>query len=212
MYRTILFDLDGTLTDPGMGITNSVMHALSQMGYAVPPRETLYKFIGPPLYESFREFYGMDDRQVEQAVRLFRGYFAEQGIHENVLYAGIPQVLSQLRKAGKRLVLATSKPEKWANMVMHQFGLDEFVPEIAGATMGAERSKKAQVISYALQKFSVDPATAVMVGDREHDILGAKENGLPGIGVTYGFGDRQELEAAGAIQIADTPEQLLTLL
>lgn len=212
MYQTILFDLDGTLTDPGIGITNSAMYALEQMGYEVPPREKLYKFIGPPLYESFLDFYGMSQEQADEAVRLFREYFAEHGIHENELYEGIPQMLQQLKDSGKRLVLATSKPEKWAKIVMHHFGLDEYVPEIAGATMSRDRSKKGQVIAYALNQFQIDPATAVMVGDREHDILGGRENGLPGIGVTYGYGDRPELEAAGAIAVADTPEQLTTLL
>lgn len=212
MYQTILFDLDGTLTDPGIGITNSVMYALEQLEYEIPPREKLYKFIGPPLYESFREFYGMPQEQADEAVRLFRVYFAEHGIHENDLYDGIIEMLQQLKNAGKRLVLATSKPEEFAKIIMHRFELDTYVPEIAGASMGKERSKKGQVIAYALEQFGIDPATAVMVGDREHDILGGKENGLPGIGVTYGYGNRQELESAGAIAAVDTPEQLTTLL
>ena len=212
MYQTILFDLDGTLTDPGIGITNSAMYALEKLGYEVPAREELYKFIGPPLYDSFREFYDMSPEQTNEAVRLFREYFAEHGIHENELYDGIIEMLRQLKDGGKRLVLATSKPEKWANVVMHQFGLDVYVPEIAGASMGTERSKKGQVIAYALEQFGIDPATAVMVGDRKHDILGGRENNLPGIGVTYGYGDREELESAGAVAVVDTPEQLTTLL
>lgn len=212
MYQTILFDLDGTLTDPGIGITNSAMYALEKLGYPVPPRQELYKFIGPPLHDSFVEFYDMSQEQADEAVRLFREYFGQSGIHENIMYEGIPQMLQQLKHAGKRLVLATSKPEKWAKMVMHEFGLDAYVPEIAAATMGRERSQKAHVIAYALDTFRIDPSSAVMVGDRKYDILGGKENGLPGIGVTYGYGDRQELESAGADAVADSPKQLTTLL
>lgn len=212
MYQTILFDLDGTLTDPGMGITNSVMYALEKLGYEIPPRQALYKFIGPPLHDSFQDFYGMNTQQTDEAVRLFREYFARQGIRENALYPRIPEMLERLGGAGKHLVLATSKPEQWAKMVMEQFGLDRYVRDIAGATMTRERNKKGQVIAYALEAFGVDPATAVMVGDREHDILGGRENGLPGIGVTYGYGSREELEQAGAVGIAGAPDELAQLL
>ncbi len=212
MYQTILFDLDGTLTDPGMGITNSAMYALEQLGIEVPPREQLYKFIGPPLLDSFREFYGMNEAEAAEAVRLFRVYFADRGLHENELYDGIVPMLEQLDRAGKHLVLATSKPEKWARIIMAHFGLDRYVRDIAGATMDTSRTKKGDVIAYAMNEFHVDPACAVMVGDRKHDILGGLENHLPGIGVTYGYGDRAELEAAGAEAVADTPEELLKLL
>lgn len=212
MYQTILFDLDGTLTDPGMGITNSVMYALEKLGYERPERQELYKFIGPPLHDSFQMYYGMDTQQTDEAVRLFREYFARQGIKENQIYPGIMEMLRALHDAGRHLVLATSKPEQWARIIMADFGMDVYVPDIAGATMTRERNKKGLVIAYALEAFGVDPATAVMVGDREHDILGGKENGLPGIGVTYGYGDREELEHAGAVAVADTPEKLTKLL
>ena len=212
MYQTILFDLDGTLTDPGMGITNSVMYALEKLGSERPERQELYKFIGPPLHDSFQMYYGMDTQQTDEAVRLFREYFARQGIKENQIYPGIMEMLRALYDAGRHLVLATSKPEQWARIIMADFGMDVYVPDIAGATMTRERNKKGLVIAYALEAFGVDPATAVMVGDREHDILGGKENGLPGIGVTYGYGDREELERAGAVAVADTPEELTKLL
>ncbi len=212
MVQSILFDLDGTLTDPGMGITNSVMYALEHLGLAVPPRQELYKFIGPPLLESFREFYGMDEAQAAEAVRLFRVYFADRGLLENELYEGIVPMLRSLAEAGKHLVLATSKPEHWAKQIMARFGLDAYVRDIAGATMDATRNKKGQVIAYALERFGVDAGSCVMVGDRMHDVEGARENGIPCIGVTYGYGDRPELEAAGAAAVADSPEQLLNLL
>lgn len=212
MYQTILFDLDGTLTDPGLGITNSVMYALEKMGYAVPPRKELYKFIGPPLHDSFREYYGMTDEQAEEAVRQYRVWFADRGLYENEVYAGIPEMLEALTGAGKRLVLATSKPEKFAKIIMAHFGLDKWVPQIAGSTFGTDRSKKGQVIAYALKEFAIDPASAVMVGDREHDIFGGKENSLPGVGVTFGYGDRAELESAGAVAVAESPAELLEIL
>lgn len=212
MYQTILFDLDGTLTDPGMGITNSVMYALEQLGIEVPPREQLYKFIGPPLEESFRDYYGMNEAEATEAIRLFRVYFGEKGLYENKLYEGIVPMLEQLDKAGRQLVLATSKPEKWVHIIMPYFGLDRLIRNIAGASMDTSRTKKGDVIAYAMKQFSVDPSSAVMVGDRKHDINGARENNLPAIGVTYGYGDRAELEAAGATAVADTPEELLKLL
>ena len=212
MAKSVLFDLDGTLTDPGVGITGSVMYALEQLGLPVPPRAELYRFIGPPLRDSFRDFYGMDEAQTAEAVRLFRVYFAEQGLHENELYDGVLPMLRALDGAGFHLVLATSKPEQWARVIMAHFGLDAYVRDIAGATMDHSRTKKGDVIAYALERFQVDPANAVMVGDRKHDILGGKENHLPGIGVTYGYGDRAELTAAGAAAIADTPAELLSIL
>ncbi len=212
MYHTILFDLDGTLTDPGVGITNSVMYALERLGLEVPPREELYHFIGPPLRESFREFYGMNVVQAEEAVRLFRVYFAEKGLYENELYDGVLPMLAQLYNAGARLVLATSKPEKWARIIVKSFGIDRYIREIAGATMDQTRTKKGEVIAYALNSFSVDRSSVVMVGDRKHDVLGGLENNIPAIGVTYGYGDRAELESAGALAVADSPDALLKLL
>lgn len=208
MYETVLFDLDGTLTDSGLGITNSAMYGLEQMGWPVPPREELYKFIGPPLLDTYQEQYGMTPEQAQEAVRHFRVYFADKGILENEVYDGIPEALERLRKAGKRLVLATSKPEAFARRIMAHFGLDRFVPQIAGATMDPSRSQKHQVIAYALKEFDIDPARAVMVGDRRHDVQGAKENGLPCIGVSFGFGSREELETAGAVAVVDSPAQL----
>lgn len=212
MYETILFDLDGTLTDPGLGITNSVMYALEQMGYPIPPREALYKFIGPPLTDSFQMYFGMTSEQAEEAQRQYRVYFPEKGLYENKVYDGILSMLEKLCGTGKRLVLATSKPEKYARIIMEHFGLDRYVPHIAGASFDHTRNRKGQVIAYALKEFGIDPATAIMVGDREHDVVGAKENGLSTIGVTFGYGSRLELLSAGAIEVADSPEELCKLL
>ena len=207
MYDTILFDLDGTLTDSGLGITKGVQYALGQLGYAVPPRESLFSFIGPPLYKSFQRHCGVDEAGAAEAVRQFRVYYNEMGgILENEVYPGVRELLRDLRAAGKRLVVATSKPQAAAEKVMRHFGLDEFVPEIIGGTDDT-RNTKGKVIAYALREYGVDPATAIMVGDREHDILGAAENKIPAIGITWGYGDRAELETAGAKAVFDTPAE-----
>lgn len=212
MYNTILFDLDGTLTDPGLGITNSVLYALEQLGYPLPPRESLYKFIGPPLLDSFQAYYGMTPEQAEEAVRLFRVYFAETGIMENSLYPGIPEVLDKLQKQGRRLILATSKPQGFAERILEHFDLRKYFDQVVGATMDAERSQKHQVIAYAMETYGVTAEEAVMVGDRKHDVLGAKKNGMACIGVLFGYGDAPELNEAGAIALAADPQELLRLL
>ena len=207
MYDTILFDLDGTLTDSGLGITKGVQYALGQMGYEVPPREALFSFIGPPLHKSFQRHCGIDEEAAKEMVRRFRVYYNEMGgILENEVYEGVRELLRDLKMAGKRLMIATSKPQAAAELVMHHFGLDEYVPEIIGGTDDT-RNTKGKVIAYALKEFGVDPGTAIMVGDREHDVQGAAENGIPAIGITWGYGDRPELENAGAKAVFDTPEE-----
>ena len=209
MYQTVLFDLDGTLTDSGLGITKAVQYALGQMGYEVPRREELFKFIGPPLHRSFQMFYGMDEETSVEAVRQFRVYYNEMGgILENLVYDGVEKMLERLHGAGVRLVIATSKPEPAAIRVMHHFGLDAFVPEIIGGRDDPSRNTKGKVIAYALRSCGIDPKTAIMVGDREHDIHGAAENQIPAIGITWGYGSREELETAGAAVVFDRPEEL----
>ena len=207
MIETVLFDLDGTLTDSGLGITKGVQYALGQLGYDVPPRESLFSFIGPPLHKSFQRHCGVVEAGAAEAVRQFRVYYNEMGgILENEVYPGVRELLRDLKAAGKRLMVATSKPQAAAEKVMRHFGLDEFVPEIIGSTDDT-RNTKGKVIAYALREYGVDPTTAVMVGDREHDILGAAENNLPAIGITWGYGDRAELETAGAEAVFDTPAE-----
>ena len=209
MIETILFDLDGTLTDSGLGITKAVQYALGQMGYEVPAREALFTFIGPPLHKSFQKHYGMDEQTSVEAVRQFRVYYNQMGgILENEVYEGVRELLAALKNAGKRLMIATSKPQAAAELVMHHFGLDEFVPEIIGGTDDPARNTKGKVIAYALGEFGVDASTAIMVGDREHDVHGALENGIPAIGITWGYGDRPELENAGAKVVFDAPEDV----
>ena len=212
-YDTVLFDLDGTLTDPGEGITNSVAYALRQFGIENTDRTQLYKFIGPPLKESFIKYYGFSDQQAEEAVAQYRVYFAPKGLFENKVYPGVPQLLAQLRAKGYKLLLATSKPEGFAVQILEHFGLLEYFDVAAGATMDGSRVAKADVIAYALQKAGVtDRTRAVMVGDRLHDVEGAKAQGLACIGVLYGYGDAAELTAAGAAHLAATPAEVLQYL
>ncbi|MBQ4563722.1 MAG: HAD family hydrolase [Lachnospiraceae bacterium] len=213
MYNTILFDLDGTLTDPGLGITNSVVYALKKWNIEVEDRSELYPFIGPPLLYSFRTFYGFSDEQSEQAVAYYREYFREKGIFENEVYEGVTKLLETLKAAGKRLIIATSKPEEFAVKILEHFELAQYFEYIAGATMDATRHNKCDVIAYALETCGItDLSDVVMVGDREHDVLGARENGLDSIGVLFGYGNREELLAAGATQIAETVEDILNFV
>ena len=212
-YAYILFDLDGTLTDPGEGITRSVAHALRHFGIEVTDRTTLYPFIGPPLLDSFRRYYGFSDEQAAQAVGWFREYFETTGLFENTVYPGVPEMLAALTAAGKRLVLATSKPEVFARRILEHFSLASYFTYIAGANMDETRTRKADVVAYALESAGVaDASRAVMVGDREYDVLGAREAGLSTVGVLYGYGSRAELEQAGAIAIASSVDQLQAVL
>ena len=212
MYDYFLFDLDGTLTDPGLGITNSVAYALGKYGITVEDRRELYPFIGPPLRQSFSEFYGFDEEKTKEAVAFYREYFSEKGLFENEVYEGIPEVLSQLKQAGKKLLVATSKPEEFTNRILEHFGLAEYFDFVAGATMDETRNEKADIIAYALEQIAdADKSKIVMVGDRKFDILGARENGIDSIGVLYGYGSRTELEEAQATHIVEKPEELLRL-
>lgn len=213
MYKYILFDLDGTLTDPGLGITNAVMYALKKFHIEVPERSELYKFIGPPLLESFEKFYGMSSEESQLALQYYREYFKPYGLYENTVYDGIEELLAELKAEGKKLILATSKPEPFAIEILRHFKLDKYFDFIAGATMDEKRVRKADVIAYALESCEItDLSSAIMIGDREHDVLGAKEVGLESIGVLYGYGDLEELENAGATYIVKTPMNVLGVL
>lgn len=213
MYHIILFDLDGTISDPGIGITNSVAYALEKFNIKVKERSELYKFIGPPLQDSFAQFYGFNEKECENAITYYREYFKERGLYENELYDGMETLLKDIRNAGKKVILATSKPEKFAVEILKYFKIEQYFDTIAGATMDGSRSKKADVIAYALKESGIeDLSSTVMVGDREHDILGAKEIGIASIGVLYGYGDREELQKAGAKHIVETVGELRDLL
>ena len=213
-WNTILFDLDGTLTDPAEGITKAVEAALNHYGITVADRAALHKFIGPPLDESFPEFYGFDAARTAEATEVFRAYFDRQGWRENIPYPGVEDMLRDLRAAGKRLLVATSKPEVFALRIMEHFGLAQYFDHICGAPMdNQEGAKKAAVIRGALRRAGVeDLSTAVMVGDRRHDIDGARQAGLEAVGVLWGYGDLQELEASHPVHIVESFDELKRVL
>ncbi len=211
-WDTILFDLDGTVTDPKEGITRAVATALAHFGIHEDP-DSLTKFIGPPLDESFPEFYGFTPEQTEEATERFREYFARQGWHENVPYPGMAELLGDLKKAGKQLIIATSKPEAFAVRILEHFGMAQYFDRICGAPLHDQQgARKAVVIRRALSYTGGDLSRVVMVGDRRHDVAGAHETGLACIGVLYGYGDRAEHEAAGADFIAEDLPALRRLL
>ncbi len=211
-YPYLLFDLDGTLTDPGEGITNSVVYALEKFGIHVSDKTTLYSFIGPPLVQSFMNFYGFSHDDANRAVECYREYFRDRGIFENVPYDGIREVLETLKTAGKTLIVATSKPEPFARRIIEHFGLAPYFTYVAGAGFDETRSEKWDVIEYALSTMDItDRNQAIMIGDRKHDIIGAKKTGLASVGVLWGYGNREELTAAGADVILEHPKELISL-
>ena len=211
--RAVLYDLDGTLTDPGEGIVNSFCYALRAYGIPVSEdRRVYYGVIGPPLADSFMEYGGFDRAGALEAVGKYREYFAEKGIFENEVYPGIPRLLEENRAAGRRNIVATSKPEVFTRRILEHFGLAPLVDGISGATMDEKRTAKEEVIAHALRTFGLKPEEAVMVGDRKHDAAGAAACGVDFIGVSWGYGSEEELREAGAERIARSVEELSRLL
>lgn len=212
----LLFDLDGTLTDSARGIMNAIEYALHTYGITVNDRSTLRPFIGPPLAESMRKYYGFGVEQSLEAVERFREYYdGKGGLFENDVYEGIPELLDDLRSAGYHLYLATSKPEDTARRILEHFDLARRFDFIGGATLDESREKKGDVIRYVLESCGIaesDKDQVVMIGDRSNDIVGAKENGLESIGVLYGYGSREELLDAGADYLAKTPADVMRIV
>ncbi|MBQ9849363.1 MAG: HAD family hydrolase [Clostridia bacterium] len=212
-YKYILFDLDGTLTDPAVGITTSVAYALKKFGIEVDDISSLNHFIGPPLLDSFMEHYGFSEEKAQTAIDYYRERFRVKGLYENVVYDGVENMLEAMKKSGREIILATSKPEPFAKEILRHFGLDKYFLFIAGSNFDGTRTAKAEVIEYALESVGVtDKSAAVMVGDRKHDIIGAQKTGLDSIGVLFGYGSREELEAAGATYIAVTVDDITELI
>jgi len=212
-FEYILFDLDGTITDSGEGITKSVQYALKHFDIIVNNLEDLHKFIGPPLKESFKEYYKFDEEKADLALVKYREYYADKGIYENSLYDGIIELLDALKKNNKTIILATSKPEVYAKQILEYFKVDKYFTIVAGSNFEETRVKKGDVIKYALESAKIsDLSKVIMVGDREHDIIGAKENNIKSIGVTYGYGDVIELTQARADYIANSTNQLLNII
>ena len=211
MYQTILFDLDGTLTDSAPGIIHSVQYALKKYGIEAED-EDLRVFIGPPLVHSFQDRFGFDHEKALEAVGFYREYFTAGGMFENSVYPGIEELLARLKKDGRHLVVATSKPELFSRQIIEHFGLDRYFDFVGGAAMDESRATKTEVLSYVLETLQVDPHTAVMIGDRRNDIEAAAQLGTDAIGVLYGYGSRKELEEAGATKFAETPEEIYRII
>jgi phosphoglycolate phosphatase len=207
-----LFDLDGTLTDPAVGITRSIAHAFEAVGWLVPDDPTLRSFIGPPLVDAFAAM-GMSDGEVDGAVAAYRERYSSIGIYENALIPGIAAMLDEVVAAGVRLAVATSKPEPFAHTILDHFGIDGAFAVVAGATLDQRRRHKDEVVLHALEHLGLpDPASVVMIGDREHDVHGAAAHGVGAIGVLWGYGSRSELESAGARTIVETVPELQAAL
>ncbi len=213
VFNYIFLDLDGTISNSAFGIKNSIAYALTKLDKPIPSSEVLDAFIGPPLSGGFKEYCGLNDTETEKAIVYYREYYREKGIFECELYSGISETVKKLNDSGKKLFIATSKPEEFAKRVVEHFGLTEYFTYCAGASFDDSRSTKGDVLAYAIKESGLtDKSQAIMIGDRNHDIIGAKGNGIKSIGVLYGFGDRKELENAGADYIAATANDILNIL
>ena len=206
-------DLDGTITNPAEGITKCFEYALNYFGIEVEDRADLEQFIGPPLRQSFKEGFGFDEEKATEAIAKYRERFIPTGKFENQVYDGMEDALQRLKEAGKVLIVATSKPEYLAVQILEHFGLDGYFDDICGSCDDQNRNEKDEVIRYVLEKHDItDLDDVLMVGDRKFDVIGAGKCGLKCMGVLYGFGDREELEAAGAAYIAETVEEMAQMI
>ena len=213
MKKYILFDLDGTITDPKEGITKSVEYALNKFGITVDNLNELCKFIGPPLKDSFIEYYNFNDDEAEKAIKYYREYFSDRGIYENQVYKGFEDILISLKENNKVLIVATSKPTIFAQKILEHFNLRKYFSFVSGSNLDGTRVKKSEVIQYALERNNIkDLSEVIMIGDRKHDVYGAKEIGIESIGVLYGYGDYEELYDNGANYIVNNVEELRKLI
>lgn len=216
MYQYILFDLDGTLTDSKIGITTCVQYALHKMGIEEPDPDRLEPFIGPPLIDSFREFYGMNEAEAVRAVEYYRERFSTVGLFENEVYSGIPELLARLKKDGRKLAIASSKPTVYVKKILEYFSIYEYFDIIVGSELDGTRCRKEEVVEEALEQLSADDKfrkrDAVMIGDRKFDIEGAKAHQIPSIGVNYGYAADNELVEAGADCVVGNVKELSEVL
>ncbi len=208
----LIFDLDGTLSDNSQGIIGGVKYTLGRYGKPIPPEHELRKFIGPPLSQSFENYCGFSHDEAKNAVNVYRQYYRSGGILENVLYDDVDNMLKGLKKLGKKMYIATSKPEEFARKIISTFELEEFFDYICGSSFDGSRELKRDVIKYVIDKFGIDRDRSLMIGDRRHDVEGASELDISAMGVLYGFGSREELTCAGAKWIAETPLDVLSII
>jgi len=211
-HKIILFDLDGTLSDPKVGITKSVQYALQKMGIDEPNLDKLDCFIGPPLQESFAEYYGFNENQTKEAIEFYRERFKEKGMYENVLYEGIPYLLNSLKEHQFTLVVATSKPTIFSEKILNYFKIDQYFDLVVGSNLDGTRSSKTEIIQYILDEYKdLMKDEFIMIGDRKHDIIGAENTGIDSIGVTYGYGSLDELIHSNPTYIVNNVEELASI-
>lgn len=211
MYKYILFDLDGTLTDPREGITKSVQYALAKMGIEEPDLKKLEPFIGPPLVDSFQEFYGFSLEDAKKATSFYREYFTVKGLYENELFDGVPQMLQSLKENGQVVAIASSKPEPFVQRILDNFEISRYFDYVCGSTLDETRTKKEEVIEELLRRMNLseeEKKQMLMVGDRRHDVEGAACFGIPCLGLSLGFAAEGELEKAGAVEIVDSIREI----
>lgn len=209
--RAFLFDLDGTLTDPGTGITSSMIYALDRYGIKAE-RSELYRFIGPPLRETFIRHFSFSIEKAEEAVGFYREYFEESGIYENEVYPGIPELLELLNSNGKKILLATSKPRLYAEQILAHFRIADYFYYIGGSSMDGGMTSKSELIGHVIQAAGIERDESVMTGDRMYDILGARSNCVTSVGVTYGYCEEGEIESASPDFIVHSVSELESLL
>lgn len=212
-YKYILFDLDGTIINSSLGVTNSVIYSLKKLGEKVPQREELLKFIGPPLLYSYMNYCGFSQEKANLAIEFYRENYEKNGMLENKFYDGIEDMLSCIKDTGKTIIIATSKPEFFAKQILDSFNISKYFDFIVGATLDEKRNHKDEVLNYILQNCNIaNKQNCVLVGDTKFDAIGAKAVNIDCIGVSYGFGTKQELLDNSVITIADSPEDLKKIL
>ncbi len=207
-YKNILFDLDGTLTDPKLGITNSIIFSLNKLKIEAPDNDDLVHFIGPPLSESYESTYQLTGDRNHLAIDYYREYFSDKGLYENKVYEGIEELLKTLTAEGRRLFVATSKPVTFAEQIIDYFHLGSYFEAIAGSELDGTRAQKHEVISHVMQHYDLNAEDCVMIGDRKHDLIGARRNDMDAIGVLYGYGSLVELEDEKPSKIVESVQEL----
>ena len=211
-YDTIAFDLDGTLTNPERGLLSAFVYCFKKVGVPYESKESLKRYIGPPLYDEWMKDFGWTFEEASNAVEIFREYYNIYGWWDNEVYAGIAELLSELKSHGKKLVVATSKPEVTAKKVLRLFGLDKYFDYIAGASMNGSEDLKWQILTRALREVGAEKSTSILVGDRKYDAEGAKICGIDSLGVLWGHGSKEELVSAGFEYVLETPKEVSELL
>jgi phosphoglycolate phosphatase len=211
-YSNVLFDLDGTLTDPYLGITNSIKYSLNKFNIIEENHNKLKLFIGPPLKKSFMEHYNFTENKAERAVEYYREYFSKKGIFENKLYDGVNDVLMELNNRNKNCIIATSKPEVFANKILQYFRIKDYFKYVTGSNLDGTLSEKEEIIKYIIEKCNLNNEETIMVGDRKYDIIGAHKNGINTIGVLYGYGTKDELEKENPKYLCNNVMEILEII